>query len=588
MLFDSLRQDVGYALRVLRRSPGFTSVAILSLALGMGANTAVFSLIDALLLRLLPVREPGQLVELLQHYPGEPRGGYWSGASFEYYRDHNHVFSGLTAASAPARVSVRGPGVGAQMATAQSVAENFFDVLGVQPLIGRGGQSLALVSCSFWKTTLHADPAIVGKQIIVQDKPVTVSGVTPPEFFGLQMGSRTDLWLPLPLRAPAGLELLGRLKPGVSREQARAEMTVLYRFTIEERERTSKDALIRHLRREIEPAGSGLSFPRDQFARPLLVLMAVVGLILLIACTNLAGLLLARGAARQKEMSVRVALGAGRLRLMRQVFTESLVLSGLGSLVGVVFAYFGAGALVRMITSGRPILGLPEPFELPLRPDTHLLLFTGGIALLTGLLFGLAPAWNAFSLRGVSRSRVFGKVLVVAQVGFSVLLLSAAGLFISRLSDLRHSDLGFRRDHVLLVTLNSSGSGYGPEALSGGYQDLLRRMEALPGVRSATLCGATPLSGAGASGFANGVPRYVSISSVGPKYFDTLGIARLAGRDFNLQDQRVAIINRAMARSYFPDTDPVGKQVKLEHVTGEREDKTYRIIGVVGDAHLRP
>jgi predicted permease len=317
-----------------------------------------------------------------------------------------------------------------------------------------------------------------------------------------------------------------------------------------------------------------------------LALMAVVGLILLIACTNLAGLLLARGATRQKEMSVRVALGAGRLRLMRHVFTEALVLSGLGSMLGVFFAYFGAGALVRMITSGRPIIGLPEPFDLPLRPDTHVLLFTGGIALLTGLLFGLAPAWNAFSLRGVSRSRVFGKALVVAQVGFSVLLLSAAGLFIGRLSDLRHSDLGFRRDHVLLVTLNASGSGYSPEALSHGYQDLLRRMEAIPGVRSATLCGASPLSGAGASGFANGVPRYVSISSVAPKYFETLGIPRLAGRDFNLQDQRVAIVSRAMARDYFPGSDPIGKQVTLEHVTGEREAKTYQIVGVVGDAHL--
>ena len=268
------------------------------------------------------------------------------------------------------------------------------------------------------------------------------------------------------------------------------------------------------MRIELAPAGAGFSALRDQFAKPLLVLMAVVGLLLLIACTNVAGLLLARGAARQREMAVRVALGAGRLRLVRQVLTESLLLAAAGGLLGVFLAYFGADALVRIMTSGRPMIGF-ERFDIRVQPDVQVLLFTAGVALMTGVLFGLAPAWNAFasapasSLReiggaGDTRSRrLFGKSLIVAQVALSVVLLSAAGLFVGHLSNLRNLDLGFDRHSVLLVTLNPQGSGYNRVQLSLLYRDLLQRLQAIPGVRSASLSGATPIEGAAASRFAN-------------------------------------------------------------------------------------
>ena len=615
--FETIWQDVRYALRMMRRGPVFTAVAVLSLALGIGANTAVFSLIDTVMLRLLPVREPRQLIELLQHYPGEPRGNHWSWRSYEYYRDHNHVFSDLIASSSPSRVSVRGEGIEPETVNGTSVTGNFFSALGVRPAIGRtigpddsqaatAAPTVAMVSWSYWKNRFHSNPSILGKSITVQDQPVTVVGVAPPAFFGLQVGSRTDIWLPLAPSAQTGLALMGRLKHDVSLERARTEMTVLYRFTIEERASTSKDSLIRQLKVELEPAGAGSRLLRDHFEKPLLLLMTVVVLVLLIACTNIASLLLARGAARQKEMAVRVSLGAGRFRLVSQVLTESLLLSGAGSLIGIFLAYVGVGALVRIMTSGRPIIGLPQPLDIPLQPDARVLLFTAGAALATGLLFGLAPLWSALasapasSMWQTGRSsenrsrRLFGKSLVIAQVALSVVLLSAAGLFVRHLSNLHHIDLGFRRDHVLLVTLDPPRTGYNGERLARGYVELLDRLQRIPGVRSASLSAPSPLSGAGAAGFANveGFQerpqdrRYISVSWVAPKYFQTLGTPLLSGRDFNCQDQgraRVAIINQAMARYYFPSGNPVGKHVTLDHVTGDRGEKSYEIVGVVGD-----
>jgi putative ABC transport system permease protein len=604
-----ITQDASYALRMMRRTPGFTAVAVLSLALGIGANTAVFSLINALMLRTLPIPQPEQLVELLQKYPGEPRGnGFWSPQSYAHYRDNNHVFSALMAASPPSRFNVRAQALEPEIVNGQYVAGDFFAGLGVKPAIGRliqaEDQGVAVLSWSSWKNWFNLDPSILGKRIIVDDQPATIIGVTPRAFFGLLVGSKTDVWLPRSNSKNGGLLLLGRLKPGVSIEQARAEMTVLYRFTIEERSRGDQDPLKRQLKIELEPAGAGVSLLRDHFAQPLLVLMALVGLLLLIACTNVAGLLLARGAARRGEMAIRVSLGASRLRLLRQVLTESVMLAAAGSLLGIWLAYFGAGALLRIITSGRQIIGLPQDFEIPLQPDLHMLLFTAGSALLTGVLFGLVPAWTAFNstpaspLREAGRAgetrfrRLFGKGLVVAQVALSVALLSAAGLFVRNLANLRSVDLGFRRDHVLLVTLDPSRSGYDPEKLPGAFQELLGRLQSIPGVRSASLSAPTPLSGAGASGFANvqGFEerpqdrRYISVSWIAPKYFETLGTPLLAGRDFSIQDSHAAIINQSMARYYFADNDPIGKHVTLERVTGSSEARTYEIVGVVSDA----
>ena len=614
-------QDIRYALRMMRRAPGFTAVAVLSLTLGTGANTAIFTLINSLMLRLLPVRAPEQLVELLEKYPGEPRGSYFSWASYEYYRDRNHVFSALIAATGPARLTVRGAGLEPAPVNGARVSGNYFPALGLEPAIGRligpeddpmgaGIPATAVVSWAWWKNRFNQDPGIVGKQIVVENTPVTIVGVAPRGFAGLLPGSRTDLWLPGAAAARGGLSLVARLRPGVSIDQARAEMPVLFRYTIEERTRNSKDPLMHQLKLEIEPAATGLVQLRDLFAKPLLLLMVVVALLLLIACTNLASLLLARGAARRHEMALRVALGAGRVRLVRQVFTEALMLSGAGSLFGILLAYFGAGALLRVLTSGRPIIGLPQPLVIPLSPDAHVLLFTAAVAASTAMLFGLAPAWNAFTsapasaLRETGRAgetkfrRLFGRSLVVAQVALSVVLLSAAGLFIRHLSNLEHVNLGFRRDHVLLVSLNPANSGYNGEQLSLAYQELLGRLQAIPGVRSATISAPTPLSGAGASGFATveGYQerpedrRYISIAYVAPRYFETLEIPLLAGREFRFADAaqpNVAVISQTLARYYFAGRNPIGEHVTLDHVTGAPEPRTYEIVGVAGDANYQ-
>lgn len=626
---ENLVQDFRYALRQFRGSPGFTAVAVLTLALGVGANTAIFSLINTLMLRMLPVRDPGQLVELLHRYPGEPRMNGFPWQSYQHFRDHNHVFSGLIGFS-PSRFSLRGENLEAETVDGEYVVGEYFPVLGIRPAIGRligpdddhigaASSAVAVLSWPFWKSRFNLDPGILGKQIIVDGVPVIIIGVAPREFHGFATWTRPDVWLPVavgPAIAHTGgkpfgvpLYLIGRLKPGVSIEQAHAEMSVLFQFTIEEMSRNSQNPLLRQMKMEVAPASAGLSFLRDHFEKPLLVLMAVVGLLLLIACTSLASMLLARATARQREMAVRACLGAGRFRLMCQVLTESLLLSVAGSLFGVFLAYFGAGALVRIITSGRPIVGLPPHLEIEVHPDVHVLIFTGGIALLTGVLFGLAPAWSACvsapasSLREVGRAgqtrfqRLFGRGLVVAQVGLSVVLLSAAGLFIRHLVNLERVDLGFRRDHLLMVTLDPARSGYKDEQLSHLYQELLGRLEALPGVRSATLSAPTPISGAGAASFVT-VPgfeerpedrRYVSLAWVSPKYFETLGTPLLAGRDFTLQDQaspHAAIINEKMAQYYFGHENPLGRHFTIDRDwKGFGPDTPFEIVGVVGDAH---
>jgi predicted permease len=315
-------------------------------------------------------------------------------------------------------------------------------------------------------------------------------------------------------------------------------------------------------------------------------------------------MLLARAAGREREMAVRTSLGASGSRLLRQVLTESLLLSAAGTILGTVIAYFGASALLRIMASGRE----HERVYLRVQPDLQVLLFTAGIAVLAGVVFGAAPAWSAFrtapalamrqtgSVGETRVRRLFGKSLVAAQVSFSVWLLSSAALFIANLTNLEQVDLGFRRDHVLLVTLDPSSSGYSRERLSREYQDLLGRLERIPGVRSASLSAPTPLEGAGASGFATVEGRqerpedrrWISISYVAPGYFETLGTPLLTGRGFNFEDQsqpNVAIVNRTFSRHYFADRNPIGKHVTLDHATGMREPRTYEIVGVAADAN---
>lgn len=633
-VFETTWQDVRYAARTLRRSPGFTAVAVVSLALGIGANTAIFSLINTLMLRSLPVSHPEQLVELLSVYPGEPRASFFWWRHYEHFRDHNQSFSDLLAVSR-ARVQVSGDGLEPETIDSEYVAGNFFTALGVRPALGRAidarddqvdsaSAASMVVSWSYWTNQLHADPAIIGKVMVVNDVPTTVVGVAPQGFFGLQVGISPSMWVPAamepmiqrPSRRMDGtmsVGLMGRLKPGVTIEQAFAEMRVLDRYRLEDMAKTRQSAAsVRNITIDVEPAAAGFAALRDRFATSLLVLMTVVALLLLIACTNVASLLLARGAARQHEIALRVSLGAGRVRLVRQVLTESLLLSAMGALIGIALASVGAATLVRIILSGREFQRLQQRIEIPVQPDLQVMLFTATVAVLAAVLFGAAPAWHALtstpasSLRAhgtaeQTRSRrLFGKSLVVSQVALSVVLLSAAGLFVRHLSNLRNQDFGFQRTSLLLVTLDPARSGYPREQLFTPYQALLGRLEGIPGVRSVTLSSVTPISGAGASRFikvegfeeAAEARRYVPLNWVGPRYFETFGTPLLSGRDFAFTDKGgppVAIVNRAMVRYYFGDKDPIGGRFQLvgpsnSGITGVPPDQVYEIIGVVGDA----
>ncbi|HEV2444493.1 MAG TPA: ABC transporter permease [Candidatus Sulfopaludibacter sp.] len=614
---ESLWQDARYALRGIRRSKAFTAVAVLSLALGIGANTAIFSLIDAVILRTLPVSHPEQLVEPLTQFPqaGEPRMNGWGAPHLAHFREHNHVFSGVIAESMIPLTEVRGAAGDPRAVTGTFVDGTYFSVLGVRAAIGRligveddragAGSAVAVIGWQWWRDRFYFDPGVLGRQILVEKTPVTVIGVAPRGFVGLQPWYPEDAFLPLALQPvvhhlPGSGDgtpraIVGRLKPGVTIEQARSEMTVLFHQLGRDEVRTS-DNVLRRVGFYLEPAGGGLSQLRDLYARPLVVLMAVVGLLLMIACTNLAAMLLARGAARQRELALRVSLGAGRFRLAGQVLTESLLLSIGGSLLGVLVASYGTQALVRVIGSGRMHI------DLDVGPDVRVVLFTAAVGLLTGLLFGLAPAWHALatapasSLRDTGRvgesrrRRLFGKGLVAAQVALSMVLLSAAGLFTNHLARLRGPDSGLRRDHVLVVGVNGRGSGYTTERLLQGYRELLSHLASIPGVRTATFSGIMPISLQGGPRIVSvegyqptpGERRNISINWVAPNYFATLGIPLLLGRDFTGRDDGgppAVIISQTMARYYFSNASPLGKHLSFDGHTG-----SYAIIGVAADA----
>jgi predicted permease len=620
---DRLAQDIRYALRMMRRTPGFTAVAILSLALGIGANTAIFSLIDTLMLRPLPVGEPGRLVEILGRYR-ETRGNQIAWKYYEHFRDGNHVFSDLLA-TAPARFRLAGDRLDPEVADGEYVAGNYFSALGLRPAAGRllgpdddrlgaPTSAVAVVSWPYWKKRFNLDPTALGAQITINEAPMTIVGVAPREFFGLQIGIQTDVWIPAshePVIQPPGqrgtgalqVKMIGRLKPGASIEAALAELQILDRPVRDDLAKTKNAPFLRDFRLEVEPAAAGFSTLRDQFRGALTGLMAAVGLLLLIACTNVASLLLARAAARQQELAVRVSLGASRLRLVRQALTESLLLSGAGGALGAGFAYAGARVLARMMGSGRGFVGIGlRQLQIDVVPDARVLLFTAAVASLTGVLFGLAPAWIAFasapasSLRATGRfgdtrsRRLFGRGLVIAQVALSVVLLSGAALFTRHLSNLRNVDLGFERQSVLLVTIDPSHAGYERNQLASLFDQLLERMQAIPGVRSATLSAVTPIEGPGAARMVNvegfqekpDDRRFIPLNWVAPRYFETFGTPVLGGRDFRREDEsgpRVAIVNDAFARYYFAGESPIGR-----HFTFDGIDRVYEIVGVVGTA----
>ena len=623
-LLEDFAQDVRYGVRQLRRSPGFTIVAVLTLALGIGANTGIFSLMDALLLRLLPVHDPSNLVQLMLIERGQ-RGDSFSYPAVRALAARTDAFSGLCGFT-PAVFAV-GVGSDTERVDGALVAAAFYETLGLVPAAGRllrredderGATPAAVISYRYWRRAFeedgrgaHAISQSIGRTLVINGKPVMIVGVSPPAFTGANVGEAADITLPLAaltylnaenarlLDAGAQwLRVLARPRPGLSREQLKARLDVVW----PQINSAAVSATMSATRRDVllgsaldtAPGGTGWSRFGNQFRRPLLALMAMVGVVLLIACANVANLLLARGSARSKEIAVRITIGASARRVVRQLVTESVLLSTLGAALGLLFAYFGSQSLVQLISSGRP-----NPIVLDLQPDLRILGFTAAVALVTALLFGMAPAFRATSVgagaalkdaRGITRSRSrLARGLVISQIALSLMMLIGAGLFVRTLRNLEALDPGFRPEGVLLMTFDARGGGLRESALASFYQELLARFERLTGVKSASLSGNTPLSGGiwsgpvTVSGLQTPTEQSVHFNNVAPRFFETLGMPLLIGRDFTLRDQPgappVAIVNQAFVRSYFPVRRVLGERVHANSIGMDVE-----IVGVVEDA----
>jgi putative ABC transport system permease protein len=635
-MLDALFQDVRYAIRSLRSSPGFAAVAILSLALGIGANTAIFSLIDAVILKSLPVRHPEELLQVMmgtQSYVG------YSNPTWEHLRDRQDVFSGIFAygqwdfnlASGGEARSVNGVYVSGQ----------YFETLGVRAILGRtlapaddtrGCAGSAVLSYGFWQSEYGGRAGILGKTISIDRHPIEIVGVAEPGFIGVEVGHSADVMVPLCAVTAIGsgysgmmletnyypvgwLQVIGRLKPGVPASQATARLKALapqiYKTTLEQNGLAREDGRQlgpgerdRYLSQTFDthPAANGISNIRREYRQALIVLMTIVGVVLLIACANVANLLLARGAARQREIAIRMAIGGGRWRLIRQLLTESLLLSGVGAMLGILFAEWGARLLVRF---------LDAPLDLTL--DLRVLAFTASVAVLTGLLFGIAPAWRGTCVdpqsamkanaRGVIEgSRLgLGKVLVMAQVALSLLLVVGAGLMLSTFWKLISLDAGFERDHVLLVSVDLRDGNYPKERWSAVYQQMLDQLRTIPGVRSASVSSITPVCHcrwAGEVVIEGYTPKsradaMASFNNVSDSYFESLATPIVSGRDFNSHDTatsaKVAIISESMAQKYFGATNPLGQYFRTRDGRGPQfawniTGGPVEIVGVVKDA----
>jgi predicted permease len=638
-LEDEMFQDLRFGLRMLLKHKGFTLVAVLSLALGIGANTAIFSLINALMLRLLPVKDAQELV--LFKVTGPQSFGYNANYPlYEMVRDRNQSFTGIVTGAnvGRARLQVNEPGTSPESVQQQRVSGNFFSVLGVNPVLGRvlaeadndpaNTQPGAVISYEYWQRRFGLDPNVVGRQVTVNRTSLTIVGVAPPGFFGFEVGTKPELWWPIKVLNDPNLgrdssnwiRVIGRLRPGVSVAQAQAEMELIFQQQLAEvaaarganwSPTQRRNHFERHL--SLETGGAGYTRLRQQFRQPLFILMATVGLVLLIACVNVANLLLARAATRRKEIAVRLALGAGRFRLLRQLLTESVLLSLLGGAVGLLFARVCLHALVTY---------LPQQTQtaLDVALDTRVLLFTLLVSILTGVLFGLVPAWQATRLNltsslkdqtggSTSGSRLaLNKTLVVTQVALSLFLLIGAGLFVRSLRNLRTLDVGLNYDGIVQFSLDLGG-GYNAQQRSDLYKQVLTRLETLPGVQSATLLYFSLLGGGGVNldvnvpGYTAAPDEYVgcNVMAVGPRFFETMKMPILTGRDFGPQDERpvsastspaatgpqslasappqAVVINQAMARYFFGKENPVGKRFSLKG-----NGQPYEIIGVTQDA----
>ena len=609
-LLDDLASDLGYAWRTLRRSPGFTVVAALTIALGVGGTTAVFSLADEALLRTLPVRAPQELVFVKVTRSATGLDGSFSYPLMERFRAHSRSLGGIAAyATDHMPLVVEGS---AEQVFVQIASGGYFDLLGVRAVLGRTltadderlQPAVAVISHQYWQRRFSGSPDVLGTVVRYEDRPVTIVGVTAPSFRGLELGDRVDITVPI---TTVGEELLrdarrgwwfravARLAPGATAEGARSELeSILHGFLTDvgamPADRRTADRV------QLVSAARGGGGMREQLARPIWLLLALMGAVLTIACTNVANLLLARGAARQRELAIRAAIGAGRLRLVRQLLTESLLLFTLGAAGGTLVAAFVAGLLSDFLAIGR------LPILLDLAIDGRVLAFTAGVCLLTGLLSGLAPALRAsrggapaelrsgaVAKSGTRATLPVSRWLVIVQVAASVVILVGGMLLVRTLGNLRSVDAGFRADGVLIVSVRPLSP-----ALTAGERDrlfaaILERAERLPGVQSASISVLTPLSGRDrtrrveAPGLEQRAAADAHINVVSPAYFDTFRIPLRRGRPFSAHDDAdapsVAVINEAAARFYLGARDPIGARLALDSANGE----AIEVVGVVAD-----
>jgi predicted permease len=640
---EHLAQDIRYGLRMLRKSPGFTAVAVLTLALGIGANTTIFSLIDAVMLRSLPVRDPQRLLILkwtalhdpntTSSYswagcPGESNDSAtrtWGGCSFSYpmfeqIRAERNVFSAVSAfaKSNPLHVTANGR---VSIATGNLVSGDFFSTLGVRAILGRAldpmdddssAQPTVVLSYGFWQSQFGSDPSVVGKSILVENVPLTIVGIGAPEFSGIEPGLPTDIWMPLSSQAQIApyfpkhtaanslwIEIVGRLSPGVSISQGQSALTVIFAPG----STSGPTAVFKpddDPRIELKSAAGGLVSLRQEFSQPLFVLMASVGIILLIACANVAGLSLARATSRQQEMAIRFTLGATRGRIARQLLTESLLIATTGGLLGILLAYWSASVLAAFLAAN-----WYTPLKLDVHPDRMVLGFTIAVVVLTGVLFGLAPTLRGMrvdlapAIKGnggkvlavfATRRFGFGSFLVVAQVALSVVVLAGAGLLVRTLVNLRTLNFGFDTRNVLLFYADTTMTHSKGSQSTILYRQLRDRIAALPGVVSASYSMVALLSDANMdSQFSLQESPDKKVSSnvlpVGPRFFETMHVLLLAGRAFATPDftsvakPEPAVVNESLAHSLFGTNNPLGRRF------GESGTETrYMVIGLVRDA----
>lgn len=610
--------DSRYAWRQMWRRPGFTAIAILTLALGIGANSAIFSLVDAVLLRTLPVDRPEALVLIEQ---GMMRGGtqHMSRPTFEHLREERSVFSGVFAAQdglAVANIA------GAGNAGIQTVSGEYFQVLGASALMGRtltpdddrtpGAHPVAVVSHAFWTRQLAADPNVIGRSLMLGRHPFTIVGVTRAGFFGEAVGRAPDIWVPMMMHptlhpGPSLLDdprtgwltVIGRLQPGVTPQRAEAALALLLARL--KADPAALGGMPRHIGKfQVADGSQGLARVREQFSLPLRILAAVVGIVLLIACANVATLLLARASTRQREIAVRLAIGASRWRLVRQLLTESLLLAVFGGGLGLLLSVWGSRVLLVMGgAEGQPI-------DIDVTPDARILAFTALVSLGAVMLFGLAPALSASRVDVTAGLKRIGgahprfrlsPILVVAQVALSLLLIAGAALFLQTVHNLRTRDLGFDTASLMQVTTHPEASGFVGKQIPEMARRVVDRLRATPGVRAATM---------GHSGFATGTSRTCCIAipgrvfasdkerevrmiGVGPGYFATVGQRLRVGRDFAPNDTggdalnpKAAIVNEMFVRRFLGDGNPIGKHFGWGDPPKVRHG--IEVVGVVNDA----